>query len=66
MATAAVAAQVDVPWHRADVPLPNHRTEQGIGRFKMRGPAVQGFKSAEELLNGSTLALAAGGGAMPD
>lgn len=51
---------------RADVPATNNRTEQGIGRLKVRARTVRGYQSAEGLLNGSMLAAAVGGPGMPD
>jgi transposase-like protein len=56
-------------WHsyrvaasRADVPTTNNRTEQAIGRLKVRSRTVRGYKSVEGLLNGCALAGVVGAG----
>lgn len=47
---------------RADVPATNNRSEQAIGRLKMRSRTVRGYKSAAGLLHGCTLAGMVGAG----
>jgi transposase-like protein len=47
---------------RADVPPTNNRSEQAIGRIKVRSRTVRGYKSEAGLLNGSTLASVVGTG----
>jgi hypothetical protein len=47
---------------RADVPATNNRSEQAIGRIKVRSRTVRGYKSEAGLLNGSTLAGVVGTG----
>lgn len=56
-------------WHsyrvaagRSDVPATNNRTEQAIGRLKVRARTVRGYKSVEGLLNGCALAGVVGTG----
>lgn len=56
-------------WHsyrvaaeRADVPTTNNRTEQAIGRLKVRSRTVRGYKSVAGLLHGCTLAGVVGSG----
>jgi transposase-like protein len=46
----------------ADVPATNNRTEQAIGRIKLRSRTVRGYKSADGLRHGSRLAAAVGTG----
>lgn len=47
---------------RADVPATNNRSEQAIGRIKVRSRTVRGYKSEAGLLNGSALAGVVGTG----
>jgi transposase-like protein len=47
---------------RADVPATNNRSEQAIGRIKVRSRTVRGYKSETGLLNGSALASVVGTG----
>ena len=47
---------------RGDVPTTNNRTEQAIGRLKVRGRTVRGYKSIEGLLHGCALAGVVGAG----
>lgn len=47
---------------RADVPATNNRSEQAIGRLKMRSRTVRGYKSGAGLLHGCTLASVVGTG----
>jgi transposase-like protein len=56
-------------WHsyrvaasRADVPPTNNRTEQAIGRLKIRSRTVRGYKSVTGLLHGCALAAVVGTG----
>jgi hypothetical protein len=44
------------------VPATNNRSEQAIGRIKVRSRTVRGYKSETGLLNGSTLASVVGTG----
>jgi hypothetical protein len=44
------------------VPPTNNRSEQAIGRIKVRSRTVRGYKSEAGLLNGSTLASVVGTG----
>jgi transposase-like protein len=48
--------------HRTDVPATNNRSEQAIGRLKMRSRTVRGYKSEAGLLNGSAVAGLVGTG----
>lgn len=47
---------------RGDVPSTNNRSEQAIGRLKMRSRTVRGYKSAAGLLHGCALAGVVGTG----
>ncbi len=51
---------------RADVPATNNRSEQAIGRLKMRSRTVRGYKSRAGLLHGCALAGVVGTGQMLD
>jgi transposase-like protein len=48
--------------HRADVPVTNNRSEQAIGRIKVRSRTVRGYKREAGLRNASALAGLVGTG----
>jgi len=43
-------------FHDPGIPWTNNRTEQAIGRMKMRARTVRGYKTEQGMLNGLLLA----------